>query len=1134
MVSGALSKRGVVLLLVYLTATATDADRIDFPVLKRLDDSAFRRRGDACDEITATCNEWQEECMETKEVCDGSWVSKCTGGWSKECTKTATQCTQGTESVCTKTSHECTGGWKSVCKQTSKKCDHFLPWPLDYICDGWKTVCTKSSVVCQGWEEVCLVSKTVCKGMGEVCTASVSVCDFYEDVCEGTVRVGCTAFGETCKSTGTVCTVAVGVFTAVADAVENLGTCLDDAWDENALDMFFDDTCVEEGVPDNNVPAYARSKGSSVADGFVAGVTVPRLSFGVQFGSVHGDKDTAQFEISIGDHDLEIPLFAKQWQNSPIKDIVAIDAETSFSFVNDAKLDVYGTNFDLTIPGIKWDFEAGLTLMAETSQDPCADNLDHCRMVLNKGKTRVFQKAFAAGPVPIVIVLSAKVYLGAYPRLEGTAFAGLRVFFADDGVDLFNSVTLELDKPSQALSGFEDMFDGKALERAIKDKIRFEASGQLEATASLQLCIGVEIGFHVNGVGTTFDVPVCMTATLDVAANADLSGAALQVDASLVLDPMEIPFEFDLPDLSALVDTACGFVQAPMDQLTQASGCVPVVDCFDTFIDETCDGVSDALSVLDLDINLGSVKLWDEVPIWSSTLSLETGGGKNEKSDAPEAGIVSNAGADFSADASSTCSRFDGLNAVSGKAGGIAQWPKEDSVDACEALCVADTNCDIFVWHKETAGGWKNRCVMWSLETARSHGRDQQSTFPAGSHHITGMCRYWAQYDTSASRTSSTCSTQHKIRHYNSGSLEACQLDCETREGCSYVFYQTPAERNAATPLCHQYRACNLLRTPTRPGTNYKLTDGKLANKLRMTFVKTGCPNSKPSIGWWEQKRRERGDAYVWNDMALYCKYTKEGTANARQVEQCCGKGQTCTPTACEKQEHYAGDGAYQLAFRQTMPYLFDAEEWTKSQDDPTANNYAILDDMKLFEHSGRYNFKLVWPNDPTVFYTWSQTSDPTSEAISGYKPIHAPYTGKKWGGLEPSGTSALMDGSVGHGWWFYAIGATKTWSNGIPSYAKSDSDAAYPQQKTELYAYRGFKLTSYGKACAASRVILVSETVSDPAECANLVLQNSECSAKFTVNPNSSTEACQCKKIGPSCADSEDGETMIYDFVNM
>jgi len=141
----------------------------------------------------------------------------------------------------------------------------------------------------------------------------------------------------------------------------------------------------------------------------------------------------------------------------------------------------------------------------------------------------------------------------------------------------------------------------------------------------------------------------------------------------------------------------------------------------------------------------------------------------------------------------------------------------------------------------------------------------------------------------------------------------------------------------------------------------------------------------------------------------------------------------------------------YQLVFRQTVPYMYAQDELRLNAEDPTSDNYAILDELERFRREdGRLYFRMVWPGDDTV-YEWSQTSNPVFESVEGYEAINVPFTGKYWGGLEPS-TAALMDGSVNRGDWFYAIGSHGLWHGGIPSYAKSDSDNAYPQQAVELY----------------------------------------------------------------------------------
>jgi len=141
----------------------------------------------------------------------------------------------------------------------------------------------------------------------------------------------------------------------------------------------------------------------------------------------------------------------------------------------------------------------------------------------------------------------------------------------------------------------------------------------------------------------------------------------------------------------------------------------------------------------------------------------------------------------------------------------------------------------------------------------------------------------------------------------------------------------------------------------------------------------------------------------------------------------------------------------YQLVFRQTLPYLYAQNELRLNPENPSSDNYAILDELERFRREdGRFYFRMVWPGDDIV-YEWSQTSNPVSESVEGYEAISVPFTGRYWGGLEPS-TAALMDGSVNSGNWFYAVGSHRLWNRGIPSYAKANNDAGYPQQAVELY----------------------------------------------------------------------------------
>jgi len=141
------------------------------------------------------------------------------------------------------------------------------------------------------------------------------------------------------------------------------------------------------------------------------------------------------------------------------------------------------------------------------------------------------------------------------------------------------------------------------------------------------------------------------------------------------------------------------------------------------------------------------------------------------------------------------------------------------------------------------------------------------------------------------------------------------------------------------------------------------------------------------------------------------------------------------------------------LLFRQTFPFKWESGVLSFNADDASSANYAILDQLEQFRFDGSFHFRLVWPNDEEgVYYEWLQTSNPLTEDAAGYVPIHAPYTARSWGGLEPS-QNALMDGSVNHSNWFYAVGAHRLWKGqGYPSYAKTRKDNRYPQTQVELY----------------------------------------------------------------------------------
>jgi hypothetical protein len=114
--------------------------------------------------------------------------------------------------------------------------------------------------------------------------------------------------------------------------------------------------------------------------------------------------------------------------------------------------------------------------------------------------------------------------------------------------------------------------------------------------------------------------------------------------------------------------------------------------------------------------------------------------------------------------------------------------------------------------------------------------------------------------------------------------------------------------------------------------------------------------------------------------------------------------------------------------------FLNDQEAKETNITDVTNDKYSILSKLEEFKKSGKYEFWIYYPEHDGVDggNIWSQTSNPVTDAITGYVAIRETYNGKYWGGLEKSSYSGtLIDGSVGHGWWYYAIGSNKYWPNG-------------------------------------------------------------------------------------------------------
>lgn len=109
----------------------------------------------------------------------------------------------------------------------------------------------------------------------------------------------------------------------------------------------------------------------------------------------------------------------------------------------------------------------------------------------------------------------------------------------------------------------------------------------------------------------------------------------------------------------------------------------------------------------------------------------------------------------------------------------------------------------------------------------------------------------------------------------------------------------------------------------------------------------------------------------------------------------------------------------------------------SEAQNCNTTGKFSILSSIDKLKASGKYQFMLVYP-DVNKRNIWKQTNNPlneniadttTGKKVAGYEAVNISMSSNYWGGLALSTTNAtLLDGSVGHSNWHYAIGATQKW----------------------------------------------------------------------------------------------------------
>ena len=114
-----------------------------------------------------------------------------------------------------------------------------------------------------------------------------------------------------------------------------------------------------------------------------------------------------------------------------------------------------------------------------------------------------------------------------------------------------------------------------------------------------------------------------------------------------------------------------------------------------------------------------------------------------------------------------------------------------------------------------------------------------------------------------------------------------------------------------------------------------------------------------------------------------------------------------------------------------------EANEFNMATPNLTTNKYSILSKLDELKSNAPYEFRLHYPALGVTNH-WSQTFDPRSggsptRPVAGYTAINIGTTSSNWGGLELSGASTYLDGSVNSGNWWYSLGSISAFSGGIP-----------------------------------------------------------------------------------------------------
>lgn len=268
-----------------------------------------------------------------------------------------------------------------------------------------------------------------------------------------------------------------------------------------------------------------------------------------------------------------------------------------------------------TLPALTMSTGVSLTLKASKKVDPCAANMAACTWVVNQGLEELFATLIMAGPVPIAVRVKATAYVKAIPKIEGNLALTASVTLKP--ITLTSEMNLNIQDAEQTFRSLQQLIKPRAIMQQFKDNLEVRLQGSAKASASLQVCAGVKLTVIVNGMTSTVDVPVCVTAKVEASASIDLvinplnpsatgglrGSGNVAAAASVTRDAVEMNIALGLVDASSALQGYCGVSNLVVQTFNQhpvgaALGCFGVTDfvkCGTEFQSDMCAAAAEVL-----------------------------------------------------------------------------------------------------------------------------------------------------------------------------------------------------------------------------------------------------------------------------------------------------------------------------------------------------------------------------------------------------------------------------------------------------------------------------------------------------------------------------------------------------------